>query len=249
VELKRQHTEEALRESTEQLRSSEERFSKAFRSSPSLMSITRMSDGRLIDINEAFLRSLRKTREETVGKTTIELGLWESEEERCAFLEALRTHGVVRNRERRFLIDGQPRIFLHSADVITLQDAPCLLTVAIDISARKKVEVELLKALDRERELSQLKSNFVATVSQERLFQAFHRGQNVGKIAGTGLGLVIVKRCVELHNGRIRFQSEEGRGTTFQVRLPLFPVEVNGVSNAGDSTWFFRKNEVGHIEL
>jgi len=55
-----------------------------------------------------------------------------------------------------------------------------------------------------------------------RLFTAFHRCTNVGEVPGTGLGLLIVKRCVELHGGSISFESEEGAGTQFTVRLPLF---------------------------
>jgi PAS domain S-box-containing protein len=54
------------------------------------------------------------------------------------------------------------------------------------------------------------------------LFEAFHRCENVGDIQGTGLGLVIVKRCVDLHGGSIDFLSTPGLGTTFTVRLPLF---------------------------
>lgn len=53
------------------------------------------------------------------------------------------------------------------------------------------------------------------------LFQAFHRGRNVGDTPGTGLGMSIVKRCVELHGGRLSFESQEGHGTTFTVLLPL----------------------------
>ncbi|MEA5618103.1 hybrid sensor histidine kinase/response regulator [Cronbergia sp. UHCC 0137] len=56
---------------------------------------------------------------------------------------------------------------------------------------------------------------------QKRLFQAFHRGENVGSIAGTGLGLVIVKKCVEAHGGEIIVNSQQGVGTTFTVTLPL----------------------------
>jgi PAS domain S-box-containing protein len=56
---------------------------------------------------------------------------------------------------------------------------------------------------------------------QKWLFNAFHRGGNVGEIPGTGLGLVIVKRCVELHRGAIRIDSEVGRGTVIEVEIPV----------------------------
>jgi PAS domain S-box-containing protein len=61
----------------------------------------------------------------------------------------------------------------------------------------------------------------IPTEDQPRLFESFHRGQNVGTIPGTGLGLAIVKNSVELHGGRIMFISEQGVGTTFRVTLPL----------------------------
>jgi signal transduction histidine kinase len=60
---------------------------------------------------------------------------------------------------------------------------------------------------------------------QKRLFEAFHRAANVGTVEGTGLGLLIVHRCVELHGGTIRFQSTTGQGTTVTVVLPMFDRE------------------------
>src|SRR5262249_58209477 len=62
----------------------------------------------------------------------------------------------------------------------------------------------------------------IPDADQKRLFQAFHRGSNVRQIPGTGLGLLIVERCVRLHGGQIQVESVEGRGTTFTVQLPLF---------------------------
>jgi PAS domain S-box-containing protein len=64
----------------------------------------------------------------------------------------------------------------------------------------------------------------IPEADQKRLFQAFHRGSNVRHIPGTGLGLLIVQRCVALHSGEIQFESVEGQGTTFTVRIPLFLV-------------------------
>jgi signal transduction histidine kinase len=55
-----------------------------------------------------------------------------------------------------------------------------------------------------------------------RLYEAFHRGVNVGEIPGTGLGLVIIKRCVDLHMGSIAVNSKTGEGTAFTVRLPAW---------------------------
>jgi signal transduction histidine kinase len=54
------------------------------------------------------------------------------------------------------------------------------------------------------------------------LFQPFHRARNVGEVAGSGLGLVIVQRCVELHGGSIKLESTEGVGTSVTVWLGLF---------------------------
>jgi PAS domain S-box-containing protein len=55
---------------------------------------------------------------------------------------------------------------------------------------------------------------------QPHLFEAFHRGANVESIPGSGLGLTVAKKCVELHGGRIMFTSEVGVGTTFTVMIP-----------------------------
>ncbi len=56
---------------------------------------------------------------------------------------------------------------------------------------------------------------------QSRLFESFHRASNVGTIPGTGLGLTIVKKCVDLHGGQINVTSEVGAGTTFTITLPV----------------------------
>lgn len=62
---------------------------------------------------------------------------------------------------------------------------------------------------------------------QTRLFETFYRARNVSKIQGTGLGLVIVKKCVDLHGGNIQVESQEGVGTTVTVRLPMHPPPNN----------------------
>ncbi|MBD1905098.1 PAS domain S-box protein [Funiculus sociatus GB2-A5] len=72
----------------------------------------------------------------------------------------------------------------------------------------------------------------ISPEDQELLYQSFHRGKNVGDVAGTGLGLAVVKKCVELHGGSIAVESKVGRGTTFTVAIPW---DIN-VSNNEEKT-------------
>lgn len=60
----------------------------------------------------------------------------------------------------------------------------------------------------------------IPEAEQRQLFEMFHRCSNVGAISGTGLGLAVVKRCVDLHQGTIQVESAPGQGTCFRVRLP-----------------------------
>jgi len=61
----------------------------------------------------------------------------------------------------------------------------------------------------------------IPEADREWLFSPFHRGRNVHDRLGTGLGLVIVKRCVDLHGGKIKVDSKLGEGTVVTVRLPI----------------------------
>jgi signal transduction histidine kinase len=63
-----------------------------------------------------------------------------------------------------------------------------------------------------------------------KLFQPFYRASNVGNLPGTGMGLAIVKQSVELHRGAIKVESEEGKGTTFWVWMPLALPQQDGAS-------------------
>jgi signal transduction histidine kinase len=60
----------------------------------------------------------------------------------------------------------------------------------------------------------------IPAIDIERLFEPFHRASNAKNIKGTGLGLVIVKQAVDLHNGEIKIESVEGKGTKFIVQIP-----------------------------
>ncbi|MDB6030161.1 MAG: hypothetical protein JWM16_499, partial [Verrucomicrobiales bacterium] len=151
-----------------ELRESEARFSAAFQASPAFIGIMRASDEKYVLANDAFLNWLGYPREDVLGRTCLELGLWEKLEDRDLVLAEMRASGSIREKECRWCNRaGQQFTVLLSAEAIKLNDQPHMLSMAIDITQRKRVEDELLKTLAREKELSQLKSNFVSMVSHE----------------------------------------------------------------------------------
>jgi len=375
----RKRAEEELRQSEARLRESELRFSTAFRACPVLITITRLSDARLIEANDAFVQWIGLSHDSIVGHDSSELGMWLSREERAKFVSDLQRNGSVSEVECRLRTQrGSVHTMLLSADLIEINCQPHLLVFGVDITQRKQAEAELLRTLSREKELGQLRSKFVSMVShefrtplaiiqssaeilddyldqlesaerkdhlrsirkntrrmaalmeetlligsfeagkmefkptllelrtfvrrlvdevlsaterrcpieflvaempanvraderllrhiftnlltnavkyseagrtvqfeigcpttdivcsirdqgigipeadQEWLFNAFHRGGNVGDRPGTGLGLVIVKRCVDLHGGEIKVDSKLGAGTSVTLKVPAF---------------------------
>jgi PAS domain S-box-containing protein len=140
----------------------------AFRASPALMTISRLRDGRWVEANEAFLHWSGFTREEVLGRNSLQFDLWTDPEARARFWTDLRANGSVRDRECEIRTRrGALHTVLLSGDVIEIHGEPHALLVAVDITERKGAEAELLKALAREQELGQLKSNFVSMVSHE----------------------------------------------------------------------------------
>jgi PAS domain S-box-containing protein len=375
----RKQAEAELRASEAQLRESEARFSAAFQASPIFIGSLRVSDGKFVLANDALVNWLGCPRDEALGQSCADLGMWENLSDRAAVWEEVGAIGHIRQKECRWRNRrGELFTILLSAETITLDRTPHVLLFAEDISQRKQAEVETLKALAREKELSQLKSNFVSMVShefrtplgiiqssaellrdfyqkmqaderdeqlesiarntrrmagmmegvlvlsrldagklefqptvldlkafcrrvidevlsatnrrclielsltsipseaeaderllshiftnllsnavkysepgatvdfavardgqdavcavrdrgigisendQQQLFKAFHRGGNVGTRPGTGLGLLLVKRCVQLHGGSVQVKSKIGEGTTAIVKLSVF---------------------------
>ena len=126
------------------LRDSEEKFSRAFELAPMPMAITSMQDGRLIEVNEAFLKGFGYEREEVLGKKTVEIGTWKDEEERTLRLEQIKRDGALLNSETDVHTkNGTLRHGLFSAVMIHLQGEPMLLSAFNDTTEQKKAEEDL----------------------------------------------------------------------------------------------------------
>jgi PAS domain S-box-containing protein len=166
--IERKRAQTALAESEARLRESENRFSVAFQASPVFISIFRTTTERYVLANDALLNWLGCSRDEVLGRTSEELDMWDNPADREGIWRDLRTVGSVRQRECRWRNRRKElSTVLISAEMITLENEPHVLSLVLDITQRKSAEVEMLKALTREKELSQLKSNFVSMVSHE----------------------------------------------------------------------------------
>ena len=126
------------------LSQSEQKFSKSFRHSPLVVTITRMSDTRYVDVNDAFEEQTGWTRQDVIGRTSLDIHLWEHPDERVSLVERLRATGHARDLEFRVRRkDGTIFTALGSAELIDVNGEPCALSVAADISERKLAEEAL----------------------------------------------------------------------------------------------------------
>jgi len=134
----------------EKLRKSEERFSTAFQATPDLTAISRMSDGRFLDVNSAFVEATGYARDEIIGRTTAEIGLWVELKEQELMLQRLRRDGRVIGVEARYRTkSGEPRLALFSAVLVDVDGEQCLLAASKDITARKRMEEQLYAEKER----------------------------------------------------------------------------------------------------
>ncbi|HMD60331.1 MAG TPA: PAS domain S-box protein [Opitutaceae bacterium] len=125
-------------------RLAEEKFAKAFRTCPDAMAITELESGRIIEVNDSHERLTGYTREEALGRTSVDLGMFKSAQDREAFAAPLRAMGTVHRLECRVLDRaGRPVDVLFSAECFALGGLKCVLTIIQDISERKRTETAL----------------------------------------------------------------------------------------------------------
>ncbi|MCX5976084.1 MAG: PAS domain S-box protein [Coprothermobacterota bacterium] len=150
--LERKASHQAKLQAEEELRESEEKFSKAFKSSPYAIVISRMEDGTYIEVNDTFISITGITRAEALTDLSVGLKIWVNEEDRQYLVAELRAGREVVGREAQFRTkSGEVRTGLYSAQTIQLSQGLCILSSINDITERKQAEEALRKSEEKYR--------------------------------------------------------------------------------------------------
>jgi PAS domain S-box-containing protein len=146
-----------LKRTEEALRISEEKFSKAFKTSLDALNINRLSDGVYLEINPGFTAITGYAAGDVIGRSSLpgELGLWVNEEDRHIMVASLKACGEVIGLEAPFRMkNGQIRIGVMSARILEIGGEPCILSTTRDITEQKKTELSTLASEQKYRELA-----------------------------------------------------------------------------------------------
>ncbi len=120
------------------------RFERFFRASPAAMWLAAPADGRFLEVNDNFLHVCGFSRDEVVGRTGTELGIWADPVERDKLFDQVRLRGTVHSFEAKLLRgDRQVRHVIISVESLRFASGPCMLFAALDVTDRKQLEEKL----------------------------------------------------------------------------------------------------------
>jgi PAS domain S-box-containing protein len=138
------------REATRLLHQSEERFYKAFQATDIIIEIHRKRDHTYLEVNDGFCRATGYSREDVIGKTPVEIGIWVSQEDRQKYNELYNRDGYVRNFKSYFRKKtGEIIVGLLSGNTIELDDEACIINVNQDITELEQKAAALQESEER----------------------------------------------------------------------------------------------------
>ncbi len=206
---------ESLRAARERLQESQELFAGAIRSSPDPIAVIRLTDGRILLVNDSYVRVSGYDEAELIGRTTVELGLWAEPTHRDAWVKRLMKEGTVRDFEADFIVKGgHRRSVLLSGERVEIRGEHCLVLVARDVTDRRRQEVLV----------SQIAQGVAATTG-ESFFRSL-----VGHLARVlGADVAFVGEIMPGNPGRIRTIAVHAGGAAapdFEYELAGSPCEA-----------------------
>ena len=137
-------TEQLLEEASRATRRSEECYRTAFQNSFDAVTINRVSDGAYVEVNKAFVDATGYERDEVIGRSSLELGIWTDPSDRLRLLEALKGKSICRNMETRFRTkNGTDMWAVMSSSILDIDGTPCVFSITRNISDAKIAEEKI----------------------------------------------------------------------------------------------------------
>lgn len=147
------------------LKASEEKFAKSFQSSPDAVTISYISTGKFIEVNDGFCQMSGYTRDEVLGRSADELHIWKNIEHRKSMIDLIQKEGRVRDFETILLRkSGEPLNCLLSGEIIEIRSEKCMVIITRDITQRKRMEEELRLSEQRYRLVSSIISDYIFSI-------------------------------------------------------------------------------------
>ena len=164
------------RKKTEQaLKKSEEKFSTAFRESPMAFTLTSAKDHRYLEVNETFEHLSGWARQEVIGRTPFDIGLWVDPSQREELSRQMSAGSSVRNFEVSFRTkSGAVRTGLGSADLIEIDGEPCVVSLIADITEHKQVQERLRESQNRLESLVASAMDAIIAVDEDQRIVVFN---------------------------------------------------------------------------
>ncbi len=133
-----------FKQAQRQLQLSEEKFAKAFHASPDGLTISRVRDGVILEVNEGFCRITGYTEKQCMARSTLELGIWADLNERQTMIRRIKRHGSIHEfRVRIRGSEGNIRLCELSAHPVLIDGEDCMLTISRDVTERQHMQEKL----------------------------------------------------------------------------------------------------------
>lgn len=172
--------EKQEQQNIENLKNSEERFRKAFMTSPDYLSISKISDGTVYIVNKGFSSIFGYTEEELSDISKLELGIWVDPADKQKIVDKVKVNGFIKNYETSFRKKNGEIIFgLVSASIVDFENVPHILMIARDITDRKQVEEALRESEEKYRTLVDNSNEAILVIQDGFLKFVNHRAVEI----------------------------------------------------------------------